>query len=411
MKRTPCGHLLFFVAVSVSVGLCGCAIVRSTASAKGAAADTAFVRSVDFDQAPEMKDLAERARQIGNEVYPKILTLLADDRSKLPRQFDIVFKKHISSDTPGVTLGKRIRLNTAWLANYPVYLNLVLTHEMAHVAQRYPWHKTSKIPLFWREGIADYARYKVGFTNGWGCPECSAEFPHYTSGWSCAGAFLLYLDKTYGSNVVRQLNAELRRGAYSDKFFTKATGKGLDELWAEFQKTPAFTPIAAELRKLHEALGYVNGRAPEDAQARFEAYLRQRHADSQIDKLHEALGYVNGKPPHDVLGRYATFLYYWQPAGALTENAADFLMTLDENGQLPGISKGDHREAWLTPDLSEQAGSNSYPVSRAFLLTRAGDQSLYYYMLVRPSEDNGWKLQKASRIGPDGRVVEEYSVP
>ena len=155
----------------------------------------------------------------------------------------------------------------------------------------------------------------------------------------------------------------------------------------------------------------MNGRASEDAQARFEAYLRQRHADSQIDKLHEALGYVNGKPPHDVLRRYATFLYHWQPAGALTENAADFLMTLDENGQLPGISKGDYREAWLTPDLSEQAGSNSYPVSRAFFLTLSSDQSLYYYMLVRPSEDSGWKLQKASRTGPDGRVVEEYSVP
>ena len=66
MRRRPCGHVVFFVAVSVSVGLCGCAIVRSTASAKGAAADTAFVRSVDFNQAPELKDLAERARQIGN---------------------------------------------------------------------------------------------------------------------------------------------------------------------------------------------------------------------------------------------------------------------------------------------------------------------------------------------------------
>ena len=66
MRRRPCGHVVFFVAVSVSVGLCGCAIVRSTSSAKGAAADTAFVRSVDFNQAPELKDLAERARQIGN---------------------------------------------------------------------------------------------------------------------------------------------------------------------------------------------------------------------------------------------------------------------------------------------------------------------------------------------------------
>lgn len=373
--------------------------------------DTAHVRNVDFNQASEMKELAEKARQIGNEVYPKILTLLAGDTSKAPRRLDIVFKKHTSGGAPGVTNGRRIRLNAGWLANYPVYLDVVLSHEMAHVAQHYKWYRTSKIPFYWREGIADYVRYKLGYTKGWGCPECSAEFPHYTSGWSCAGSFLLYVDKIYGSNVVRQLNAELRRGAYSDKFFNRATGKSLDDLWAEFQKTPAFTPIAAELDKLHEALGYVNGRTPEDAQARFEAYLGQRHADARIDELHQALGYVNGKPPNDVLRRYATFLYHGQPTSALTENAAEFLMTLAENGQLPGVSKGDHREAWLTIDRSEQAGSDAYPVSRAFYLSCAGDQSLYYYKLVRPSEDTGWKLQRAWRTGTNGRALEEYPLP
>ena len=85
MRRRPCGHVFFFVAVSVSVGLCGCAIARSTASAKGTAAATAFVRKVDIHQAPEMKELAEHARQFGNEMYPKVLALLVDDNSTLPQ--------------------------------------------------------------------------------------------------------------------------------------------------------------------------------------------------------------------------------------------------------------------------------------------------------------------------------------
>src|SRR5438309_3148516 len=58
-------------------------------------AASAFVRKVDYREAPELKELAERARRIGNEVYPKILTLLTDNTSKLPQKFDIVFKEHV----------------------------------------------------------------------------------------------------------------------------------------------------------------------------------------------------------------------------------------------------------------------------------------------------------------------------
>src|SRR6266542_4304454 len=188
MRRTPCGRVVFCVAVSVSVGLCGCAIVRSTASAKGAAADTAFVRSVDFNQTPEVKEFAERARRIGNEMYPRVLAVLADDTSKLPKQFDIIFKKHTWRGNPGVTFGNRIRLNADWVAKNPAGLDMVLVHEMAHVAQAYKWYHWFSTPSYWSEGMADYARFKLGYTNGWRCPQCSVEFPHFTSGYSCAGA-------------------------------------------------------------------------------------------------------------------------------------------------------------------------------------------------------------------------------
>ena len=383
----------------------------ATISIRGPSADKAFVRKVDFSRAPELKDLAERARRIGNEMYPKVLALLADDTSNLPHQFHIVFKRHTSGGAPGTTLGTTIRLNAGWLANSPVYLDTVLGHEMAHVAQDYKWYRTFKIPWYWREGMADYVRFKLGYTNGWGCPQCSPNFPHYTSGWSCAGAFLLYLDTAYGSNIVRQLNKVLRRGSYSDRFFANATGKSLDELWTEFQKTPAFTPIAGEVNELNQALGNLKGRASEEVHARFEAYLKQHHTDAEINKLHEALAYVNGQPPKDVLDRYKDYLYFGQPAGSLTEEAVEFLNSLDERGQLPGILKGDHEGASVTIEMSQQVFSSAYPVSRTFYLSKKGDPSLYYYLVLRTSEDSTWKLQRAWRTGPDGRVIEEYSVP
>jgi len=48
-------------------------------------------------------ELAEHARQFGNEMYPKVLALLADDNSRSPHQFDILFKKHTWRGNPGVT--------------------------------------------------------------------------------------------------------------------------------------------------------------------------------------------------------------------------------------------------------------------------------------------------------------------
>ena len=200
------------------------------------------VRSVDFSEAPEMKELAERARRLGNEVYPKILGLLTDDASRLPAQFDIIFKKH-GADL-AVTSGQKIYVsaewftssptNLEWEAKSPANLEMVLVHEMVHVTQRF----RSKVPFYWGEGMADYVRYKLGYTNGWSCPQCSEEYPHYTSGYWCAGAFLLYVDATYGSNIVRQFNRELERGKYSEKFFPKQRPRAYRICGRNFSKLP-----------------------------------------------------------------------------------------------------------------------------------------------------------------------------
>jgi len=59
---------------------------------------------VDYSEAPEVKELAEHARRVGNEMYPKIVALLADDTSKLPQHFVIGFKRRTWRGMPGVTL-------------------------------------------------------------------------------------------------------------------------------------------------------------------------------------------------------------------------------------------------------------------------------------------------------------------
>ena len=245
---------------------------------------------------------------------------------------------------------------------------------MSHVAQKYP----SKAWDYWGEGIADYVCYKLGHTNEWNWPHCSFEYPHYTSGYCCAGAFLMFVDATYGPHVVRQLNAELRRGSYSDSFFAKATGKSVDALWAEFQKTPAFRSVAAETLDLQAELGYVNGQPPKDVGRRLTVYLLQ------------------------------------QPGGALTLEATEFLAKLVEDAHMPGILKVVGREiSWGIgrPNLRKESSSAAYPAARTFCGRKTDDPSAYYCIVVRLSKESGWKLQRAWRTGPDGRILEEYPVP
>src|SRR5207244_1120657 len=106
----------------------------------------------------------------------------------------------------------------------PDNLDKILIHEMVHVAQSF------KVASYWREGLADYVRYKLGYTNGWACPQCSEDYPHYTSGYWCAGAFLLWMDAIYGTKLIHELNQALRRGSYSEELFSIVTGKTLAEL-------------------------------------------------------------------------------------------------------------------------------------------------------------------------------------
>jgi len=236
-------------------------------------APAASVRSVDFTEAPEMADFSKKAHQIGDEMYPVVLKLMAEDPSILPQQFDLVFRKTLKVPAYALPRERKIVLNAEWFTKHPDDVGAVV-HEMVHIAQDH----APGAPSYWTEGVADYVRHKLGYTNSWSHPRCSAEFPHYTSGYWCTSAFLMYLDEQFGSNIVHQLNAALRQRPYSDAFFAGATGKPIEQLWADFQKTPYHKPGAAkaweakqreactnQLYKIHQAIQAFqqeNGRLP-----------------------------------------------------------------------------------------------------------------------------------------------------
>jgi hypothetical protein len=384
--------------------LCGCATSQSTGPARSTTPEKPYLRRLDYSKAPEAKEFAERAERFANEVYPQVCSLLLEDTSRAPPQFDLTFKRRLSGDNRGLTVGSKIYLNAGWFTNNPASLETVLVHELAHVAQAYWWLPWFSTPRYWQEGMADFVRFKLGYTNVLGCPQCSVEFPHYTSGFWCAGAFLLYLDTTYGPTVARRLNADLRRGRYSETVFVETTGKSLSELWTEFQGTAGFTSVAAAVNRLYVDLGYRNGKPPPEVEDRFRKFLEQ---NGEPTDLRGALGHVTGELPKDVLRRYAVYRYFKGPSGPL--EAVGTLQDLLHNGRLPGIAPGGHGQ--IEFGIPEECHCESYPISQTFAATKQGEGSTYHYTLVQESKGGPWRLARAWRTASSGAAAEEYPTP
>lgn len=388
-----------------------CLSACSTPSAKPAG--PSYVRKVEFGGPSQTKALAERARKTGDQMYPSVCALLADGNWDFPSQFDICFKKELPQMRTGEARMTQICLNSHYLNQFqenPATLDEMVVHEMAHVAQHYYHPIICRLVVFdphppscWQEGIADYVCFKLGQTNGWHCAECDSQYPHYRNGYSCAGAFLLYLEGTYNSNVVRQLNTVLRRGRYSDDFFVSTTGKDLAALWSEFQRTPAFTSSAARMLELQQALGFTEGKPPKDIERRLKLFLDQ-NADAATRQMIKRAS-IPGLARGDIQTRLAIVGYFTQPGGT----AESYLAKLQEKQELPGFAKGQHGS--ITGLVGPRDVNLVFPAVRCFTATKQGDPSTYHYTVARPAEVSTWEVVRAWRTGADGRVAEEYSVP
>lgn len=388
-------------------------LLSSCATSSNHSARLDPVRKVDFKLAPNNPELAARARQIGNRLYPQVCALLDDGGSEFPPQFNIYLKKRLHRGVLGETRLNHIYLNNAQierLEKQPGYLDDVLVHEMAHVAQHYShpiigrWLVfTSDPPRFWVEGIADYVCFKICITNEWHCPKCNSIYPHYKNGYTCAGAFLLFLEQKYNPRIVPQLNRVLRTGDYAEQFFLERTGKDLRSLWDEFRGTPAFTSNAVAMLKLQEELGFIDGELPKNIDKRLDQLLEARN-DPQLKKLLAGVQ-VTGLNKKDPQGRLTLLQYFTQPGGS----AESYLITLQQKKELPGFTKGEHGS--LTGFAQHQDMDPVFPAVRTFTASKQGDDSVYHYTVSRESLDTAWTLQRAWRTNADGTPLEEYPLP
>src|SRR5215471_11046594 len=105
MEPRRVGHSYRVVTVCLGVMTLCC---RSTSSSKPA--QDLFVHSLEFDTASQ-KALAERAKQIGNRMYPRVCALLSDGKCQSPPSFDIQVKPRLPNGNMGQTRLRTILLN------------------------------------------------------------------------------------------------------------------------------------------------------------------------------------------------------------------------------------------------------------------------------------------------------------
>ncbi len=177
-------------------------------------------------------DLREKDRLVDTffTVYPRMEAEFNHDAPKIVRIL-------LDPNYHGVAQaeGPQIRCNPAWFVSHPEDLD-VLTHEGMHVVQHYrQWD-----PGWITEGIADYARATFGVNNraaDWTMPEYDSK-QSYKDAYRVTARFFVWLEKHVKPGVVVTLDQAMREARYTPEFWTRQTGKSVDELWQDYGKNP-----------------------------------------------------------------------------------------------------------------------------------------------------------------------------
>ena len=368
------------------------------------------VRAVDCRRAPQLQGLAEHARTVANEMYPKVCALLLDKTDTPPAQLDIVFAPIRYIGYAALTTRKRVTVNSDFFTNQNFvarYFDKFLVHELVHVAMQYnSWtesllHPESRDQCWFGESAGHYAIYKLMGPDNWVCAQCDAFYPHYTCGYTCGGAFLLQLEGRFGTNAIRQLVRVARSQGDLSQYCVHATGKNLEGLWSDFQQTAAFKPGAREVWELRCAIGYTNFFPPSDVLKRFDRYMKQ-HADEFTQQmLREPRRQMKWAKQVDAL--LAAYVYLNQPGGA----AERFILAQAVTGSLPGLSNVAKPTRFLVGfkmDLLSDIPPFplTFPCSRTVDCELGEDGLQYHYTVNRDSQESGWELKKAWQSLPDG---------
>lgn len=114
----------------------------------------------------------------------------------------------------------------------------VLTHELVHCFQ---YNALGTCPGGLIEGIADWVRLRSDLAP----PHWKREAgDKWDQGYQMTAYFLEYLDRRFGNNLVRRINANLRAKVYDEEsFWVDLVGSPVGKLWSEYRQSLGSTAV------------------------------------------------------------------------------------------------------------------------------------------------------------------------
>lgn len=185
----------------------------------------ALTINMDFSQAPDLEPVANNARAVLEEWYPKASEMLPTEGYTPPQEFDVIFDPNYDG-VAGVS-GTTMTVGAKYMREHPDDLGLFV-HEGVHIIQQYG---ANDVPGWLTEGIADYIRYYHYQADNNPIP--GEERTHYTDGYGQAAFLLNHVRTTYADDFVAFINDAARRNVYTPQLWVDKTGKDTEALWAE----------------------------------------------------------------------------------------------------------------------------------------------------------------------------------
>ena len=173
--------------------------------------------TVDTSAAPQCAAFAAAAKFAGERYYGRLAQLLASDGFTAPKQVTLTVKP---GDGVAATGGDHIECNAAYYEKHPDDVGSII-HELTHVVQSYG--DTGNPPGWLTEGIADYVRWFTWEPQS-KRPHADAATAKYDASYQTSGEFLAWAQGKYDRQLVRKLNAALRKGTYRDDLWPKLCG-------------------------------------------------------------------------------------------------------------------------------------------------------------------------------------------
>jgi hypothetical protein len=197
--------------------------------------------TVETTEAPDLTGWARTELiPVMQKWYPLIVDMLPSTDYSAPRNFSITFTD--SYRGVAATMGNRIVCSPSWYRqNLKTEALGSLVHELVHVVQQYGRARRnggSRPPGWLTEGIPDYIRWFLYEPESKGAeikPANAARARHDAS-YRISANFINWVVGKYDKDLIKELNAAIREGRYSDDLWKERTGKALEDLAAEWKK-------------------------------------------------------------------------------------------------------------------------------------------------------------------------------